>query len=181
MDPRVARTHDKVRRATLSELAEGGYAGLTVDAVARRSGVARTTIYRHWDSPSALALDALETLNTQPRVEASDAPAAEQVRTLLAHLASALADPLVGGCLVALIEGARRDPALRTLLADYSARRGAALVRVVEAGVADGSFTEVDAPSAADALAGAVFYRTLVAARPPDRRALDRLVLSILG
>ena len=180
MDPRVARTHDKVRRATLEELAEHGYAGLTVDAVARRSGVARTTVYRHWDSPAALALDALETLNTQPRVEVPGEPPA-QVRALLGHLAAALADPLVGGCFLALVEGSRRDPALRALLADYSARRGAALVRVVEDGVARGCFATTDPQSAADALAGAVFHRVLVAARPVGERDLDALVRSVLG
>ena len=53
----------KMRRAvlaaTLAELAEQGYAGLTVDNVARRAGVHKTTIYRHWQDRERLVVDAL--------------------------------------------------------------------------------------------------------------------------
>ena len=66
MDSRVQRTQHVVRTAALHQLAEHGFAGLTIDAVARRAGVARTTIYRHWASPVAIAIDALEALNRRP-------------------------------------------------------------------------------------------------------------------
>ena len=53
----------KVRRAvlaeTLAELSEAGYASLTVEAVARRAGVHKTTVYRRWPDREALVIDAL--------------------------------------------------------------------------------------------------------------------------
>jgi AcrR family transcriptional regulator len=53
----------KVRRAvfaaTIAELGEAGYAALTIEAVARRAGVHKTTVYRRWPDREALVLDAL--------------------------------------------------------------------------------------------------------------------------
>src|SRR5262249_25450556 len=49
-----------VRDATLAELTEHGYAGLTVENVAERSGVHKTTIYRRWGGVDGLIVNALD-------------------------------------------------------------------------------------------------------------------------
>ena len=53
-DPRVVRTREKVMSAAIDLLAESGYSGFSVDAIVRRSGVAKTTLYRHWPSRADL-------------------------------------------------------------------------------------------------------------------------------
>src|ERR1700728_3132497 len=62
-DTRRAGRGPKVRAAvlaaTLAELTETGYAALTVDNVARRAGVHKTTIYRHWKDREGLVADAV--------------------------------------------------------------------------------------------------------------------------
>ena len=58
VDLRVRHSKEVVMATTYELLSEEGLAGVTVDAVARRSGVAKTTIYRHWPSREALLLDA---------------------------------------------------------------------------------------------------------------------------
>ncbi|GAB2559019.1 TetR/AcrR family transcriptional regulator [Kribbella endophytica] len=57
---RSARVRTEVLTAVEQELAEHGYDGLTVDGVAARSGVHRTTIYRRWKTVDALLVDLLE-------------------------------------------------------------------------------------------------------------------------
>src|SRR6478672_8581823 len=59
-DPRVERSRQAILDATLQLLARDGDVGaLTVEAVAARSGVAKTTIYRRWRDKWELALDAV--------------------------------------------------------------------------------------------------------------------------
>ena len=48
MDPRVARTRAVVLDAAIDLLAERGYSGFSVEGVVDRTGVAKTTLYRHW-------------------------------------------------------------------------------------------------------------------------------------
>ena len=48
MDARIERTQNAVMAAAADLVVEQGPAGLTVDAVVARSGVAKSTVYRHW-------------------------------------------------------------------------------------------------------------------------------------
>lgn len=56
---RNARVLRSIERATVDELVERGYAGLTIESIAARAGVHRTTIYRRWPDRRALVLHAL--------------------------------------------------------------------------------------------------------------------------
>src|ERR1700677_4626616 len=58
LDKRVIRSKELVLKETYTLLSQGGISGVSVDEISRRSGVAKTTIYRHWPSRSALLLDA---------------------------------------------------------------------------------------------------------------------------
>lgn len=55
LDERLSRA---IVDATLDLLREDGYDGLTIEAIARRAGVSRPTIYKRWRSLSDLVLDA---------------------------------------------------------------------------------------------------------------------------
>ncbi|RZU20435.1 TetR family transcriptional regulator [Kribbella rubisoli] len=57
---RTARVRSDVLAAVEAELAEHGYDGLTIDAVAARSGVHRTTVYRRWKTVAGLLVDLLQ-------------------------------------------------------------------------------------------------------------------------
>ncbi|HEY1966779.1 MAG TPA: TetR/AcrR family transcriptional regulator [Pseudonocardia sp.] len=56
---RSDRVLKQVVAATAAILAEQGVAGVTVEAVALRAGISRTTIYRRWKTPQLLMLEAL--------------------------------------------------------------------------------------------------------------------------
>lgn len=55
-----------ILKATIDVVAELGYAGLTMDAVASRAGASKATVYRRWDSKSALIRDAMIKLQEAP-------------------------------------------------------------------------------------------------------------------
>jgi AcrR family transcriptional regulator len=82
-------------KATLDELAEVGYARLTMERVAARAGASKASVYRRWPTRMELALDAVHRLAPDPAFMRSAAdllagPAGEALRGLLGD---ALADP----------------------------------------------------------------------------------------
>src|SRR3954451_5709300 len=57
MDARINRTRTAVMEAATELLLEGGPSAITMDGVVARSGVAKSTIYRHWPTRDALVID----------------------------------------------------------------------------------------------------------------------------
>jgi len=57
--PRSAQAHKAILDATLELLAEEGFQGLSIEEVAARAGVGKTTIYRRWASKDELVIDAI--------------------------------------------------------------------------------------------------------------------------
>jgi len=57
--PRSAQAHKAILDATLELLAEEGFQGLSIEDVAARAGVGKTTIYRRWTSKDELVIDAI--------------------------------------------------------------------------------------------------------------------------
>src|SRR5215207_5273535 len=57
---RSARVRAAVLNAAFAELGDKGYDGFSMEAVAQRSGVHKTTVYRRWPTRDALVVDALD-------------------------------------------------------------------------------------------------------------------------
>jgi AcrR family transcriptional regulator len=57
--PRSAQAHKAILNSTLELLAEEGFQGLSIEEVAARAGVGKTTIYRRWSSKEELVIDAI--------------------------------------------------------------------------------------------------------------------------
>ena len=173
-DPRVIESRRRIHHAALAELVEVGYGGLTVDAIASRAGVARSTVYRHWSSVRDIVVSALEARSTQPPPQPAEAPR-DRVVALVTHLIEALGGE--GGALaIAVAAAAEADVELARIHHADSARRFAALV----AAVADAA-PDVAAGLAASALAGAVVYRRLVLGQPFRPADAESLVATVLG
>ena len=93
LTPASRRSKEAVLDAAGELLGEEGARRVHVDAVARRSGVARTTIYRHWPEPSALLFDAF-----RYGVEPTPVPDTGSVRDDLVELYTHLSEKLPGTC-----------------------------------------------------------------------------------
>lgn len=182
MDPRIQRTRDAVLPATLAVLAERGFANFTMEGVAEAAGVAKSTVYRYWPTKLALLRDALEGLNRQPDVELEAGSARERIERLLGHLAAALGDSLLSGCMPALVEAAERHPEVAEFLHQYSDRRRSALTALIHKGVQAGELpAHLDPELASLALSGPIFYRRLMTATPMRAADIPRLVRQVLG
>lgn len=181
-DPRIARTRSAVRRATLEVLAERGYAGFTVEAVAETARVAKSTIYRHWPRRIDLIADALQTLNPQPALPGPGGSARDEIRQLITHLVEAFSDSVLSSCMPALIEAAEHHSDVATFLYSYSSARRQTLVDAIEAGVRSGDLPgHMDPEMAAVALAGPIIYRRLMTPHPFPADRIHDLLEQVLG
>ncbi len=185
VDPRITASRHRVLTAALTELAEAGYGGFAIESVCRRSGVAKSTVYRHWPGKLALIADALRSLNVQPGSAddpLSDRTPRQRVVAIVGHLATAFTGSLVADCTPALIDAAERNDELRELFHRYNAERRATLVAAVRDGISAGDFPPgADPELAATALAGAVIYRRLMTPEALDPTEVEDLVETVLG
>jgi AcrR family transcriptional regulator len=94
--------------AVLAEVEHSGVAGLTVEGVARRATVAKTSIYRHWDSVEDLLLDALGEAHPVEHVTPEGGDLRGDLLAALAQLVSWLASPTAAVTAAILGERARR-------------------------------------------------------------------------
>jgi TetR/AcrR family transcriptional regulator, regulator of autoinduction and epiphytic fitness len=181
LDPRVERSRAVIRQAALDELAEAGYGAFTIESVATRARVAKSTIYRHWPDKLGLIADAFETAHEHMVPDAAAGTAASRIRQLVGHVAEVTADSTFSRCIPALIEGARHDRRLREFHHGYSERRRAGLTSLITAGIAAGEFAAgTDAELAAQAILGAVFYGRLMTPEPFDPARAGDLVDAVL-
>jgi AcrR family transcriptional regulator len=181
-DPRVDRSRIVILAAAVEELAEAGYGGVTIESIAARAGVGKSTIYRHWPDKLALIADAFETFHEKLVPELGDAPARESIALLVRHVAEVVLDSTFSRCIPALIEGAERDPRLREFHHRYSADRRQAIIDLIARGIQTGEIrSAVDPELATTALLGAVFYRRLMSSRPFNPEDAERLVTLVLG
>jgi AcrR family transcriptional regulator len=165
LDPRVERTRQLVLNATLKELSAAGYGALTIDSIAARAGVARSTIYRNWTDKMALIHDALEILNVQPHTlpEQEQANSLQKVEALLTHLASVMANSIFSDCISALVGAADLHPEVAEFLQGYSSKRRQTLITAIAEGISRGEFPDdLDPELASLALAGPIIYCRLM-------------------
>jgi len=161
-------------------LAERGFAGVTVEGIAARAGVAKQTIYRWWPSKVDILLDTLvEDAGRQLAVPERGA-VVPGVRRYLHALAAFFKDP-AGQVLLALIGEAQHDPAMAKVfeeryLGPQRARERALLARGVAAGELS---AELDVEACLDALIGPIVYRALTGTRI-TKRFVDGLVRDVL-
>lgn len=184
IDPRVARSRAAVLDAAAGLVAESGLGGLTVQAVVERSGVARSTIYRQWDTVEALAGDALRALVGGVTTGDRELPPAGDLGDELAALLSPL---LEGGrarigLLPALLAEADRSDALPDLRGEVATALLAPIERLVARAVADGRVPgHVDPHEAAELVLGTLVVRLFLADAAVDRADVERLAGLVAG
>ena len=182
IDPRVERSRQVTLRAALDELGEAGYGAFTIESVAARAGVAKSTIYRHWPDKVSLIGDAFEAAHEHAVPSLDGLTARDSLQRLLSHVAEIVMDSVFASCIPALIEGAERDPRLREFRHRYSVQRRQPLAGLIARGVADGEFRAgVDPELAAQALLGPIFYQRLMTSEPFDPHRAGDLIDMVLG
>jgi AcrR family transcriptional regulator len=182
VDPRIERSRQVILAAALAELGEIGYGGFTIESVAARAGVGKSTIYRHWPDKLSLIADAFETLHQEGGPDLSYGSVRDKLARILAHVAEVLVRSPFGTCLPAMIDAAERDPALRAFHLRFQLEARKPTVALIASGIASGEFpADRDPELVAQALLGALFFRRLMTETcfAPDEA--DALLDNVLG
>ena len=179
-DPRIVRSRTAAIHATLELLAERGIAGTTIEAVADRSGVAKTTIYRQWNSQAALVVDAFDSI-LQPPPDPDTGTLRGDLLKLLTGLAASLQTGPATSLMFALIDAAERDPAFAALHRRESDARHQTILEVIRRGIGRGELSaDTDPQDVLDMLAGPILYRRVVSNGRVTTNFAERVVDHVL-
>ncbi|HEX8067362.1 MAG TPA: TetR/AcrR family transcriptional regulator [Thermoleophilaceae bacterium] len=156
---RKARTREAIVAAAVDQLAGGGYASASVQAVARRAGVATGSVYRHFPSKAGLFAEvfrrasSLEMAVFEEATGDGDKPAAERIAAATEAFARrALAGPTRAYALIA----EPVDPAVEAERLAFREGYRDVLAGILDAGVASGELEPHDTRTVAAALVGAL-------------------------
>ena len=172
---RTARTRAAVAVALRAELAEVGYGGTTIDRIARRAGVAKTTVYRRWGSVGQLVVD----LFAEAAGQAIPVPDTGAFETDLRELARAavglLLDPASRAVLDVVVREAVHDPSARAALTGFFTHRVANAAPIVDRAVARGEIpVGTDAAEVIRQVGAPYFARLYITGDPITEADADR-------
>src|SRR5262245_19571830 len=162
--PRSAEADRAILKATLELLVEGGFGGLSMDAVAARAGVGKATIYRRWKSKYELVQAAVRELSAGG--ELSDTGSLRGDMLALASLTTEAANLPAATLVPRLVAEATGEPELhdiflRTLV---KPRRQAIATLLQRARERREIRADVEIDLAMALLVGPIVYRFLAAA-----------------
>jgi AcrR family transcriptional regulator len=161
-DPRVERSRRIILEAVLEELGAVGYGALTIESVAARAGVGKSTVYRHWPGKLELVEDAFRTLKA-PVVVPDQGCLRDRVISVIEQVAGLVRQSTYSACMPALIEAAERDPNMRDFHCAFNRERRAVLVGLLRDAVDAGELAPTADPELlADALVGPILLRRLL-------------------
>lgn len=182
IDPRVALSQERVLTATLDLLMEAGLSGLTIEDVSKRSGVAKTTIYRHWPNRNALVIDACLQM-TDGDAEPPDTGSLEgDVKAILTNLAEMLATARWSSILPSIVDAAERDPEIAEVHSKLQLWHAAPLRAALERGARRGQIPpEADLSAIAAALLGPLYFRRWFSREPINDSFVDLIIQGALA
>jgi AcrR family transcriptional regulator len=181
-DPRVVLTRERVLTTTLELLTEAGLGGLTIDDVAKRSGVAKTTIYRHWPNRSALVIDACSQMTDGDEDPPDTGSLEGDVKAVLTNLAELLVTARWSSILPSIVDAAERDPEIAELHSSLQRWHAAPLRAALERAALRGDIIpKSDLSAIAAALLGPLYFRRWFSREPIDDCFVDVIVQSVLA
>src|SRR6516225_65277 len=164
--PRNPVVDQAILRAALELFIEHGIAGASIERIAKRAGVAKTSVYRRWSSREALLAQAIEVARnaTGYTVDLVERTSPQDFVKLLVEACEVVGRPEIRKLMMRLIGSIPDFPKLIEVYREtyFLPRRqalGRALERVRAAGLLSG---DVDLEALAEMIIGAVMYRLIM-------------------
>jgi AcrR family transcriptional regulator len=176
----AAESHARILDAVYKLLQERSVRDLTMEAVAKRAGVGKPTLYKWWPTKAALVFAMFK----ERIAIALPSPSAGTAEEAIREVARALIGPLngqLGKVLSELIAEGQSEPAILQDLFDKHIRgHEEANTADIERGKKSGELaSDVDPQLIIDAVFGAIFYRLLFRTAPLTEEFSDKLVRQV--
>jgi AcrR family transcriptional regulator len=180
--PRSEVAEQAILAAAVELVADCGYAGFTVEAVAARAGVARTTVYRRWPGKDELIFDAISAMKG-PIPELPGGSVRDELRYLMEKMREGWLDSTHGQMMRRLAaEGGERPDVYRMFRERLVAPRRAATRSVLERGIAEGVIRgDADLATVIDMLAAPIVTAVMTHQQGLTREQVEFVVDTVLA
>ena len=180
-DQRTVRSRAAILSSAVELLSERGYGGTSVDEISRRSGVAKTTIYRHWPTRTDLLRDACFTLGRP--LDRPDAENLEDALTaVLKNLASHLRSAKWASVLPSIIDAAEREPEIAAMYSALQEEYSSVFRELLSAAVEKGRLPKnTDVPLLIALLVGPLFYRRWFSREIVSNDFVEQVVANVIS
>jgi AcrR family transcriptional regulator len=177
--PRSERARQAVLAATLALAAEDEPAGLHMEAIARRAGVSKETLYRWWHSKTEVVLDALAEQGQRTIGLPDTGTLRGDLRTFLRATVDS-ANPATMRLLYSIAAAAAADEAVAHQIRDrFLATRRADLGQLLERAADRGEISRSRTGLAMDFVYGSMWYRLIFRVGPLDYQWADEVADAI--
>ncbi len=179
--PRSEEAHRAALDATVELLLEAGVEGVTLEEVASRSGVAKSTLYRHFGSREALVAKAAQICVIElPTPDTGSL--ADDLRYLFGRFTDTDEERKVADLLPLLIDAAKRDPRMDELVDEVLAERKRPLRTVLQLAQLRGEIgRDLDLDTALAIVIGPFTYRRLIERREATPEFIEAVLAASIA
>lgn len=170
----IKRTKEQVLDATADLLKEIGYRELSIDRVIERSGVARSTIYRHWSNKAQLAIEAFDKAMGPNPPMADEGSIREDLILTYKRFPAILKRSIWGTILPSIIEASKNDPLFEGLLSETVNVRKENMREIFNRAKERGEIkADANIEWAIDTLSGFYYHRLLLTGEKFDEQGVE--------
>lgn len=157
-------------------LERDGFDAVTIEAIARRAGASKATIYRWWPNKAAVVTDSFLELVAPEILSVDTGSVREDLRQQMRGLVQSLASK-IGRTIASLFAESQSDPEVAKTFRDrWIKKRREETKRVLQRGIRRGELrADLDLEVAIDALYGPIYLRLLTGHAPLEDGFVDKL------
>ena len=175
--PRSARADEAILEAAIDTFIDRGWDGLTIEGVAARAGVGKSTIYRRYPCRVDLLVAAARRLAEERDPVPDTGALRSDLVEMVTRFVRMLTTTRTGQAIPLMVAATAKNPELAAPYREFLAERRAAWRMPIDRAITRGELPlEVDPDLFVDLLVGPLFYRALVSHQPIDPAYVEDLV-----